>query len=1384
MDAPERFLPGGPWPGVTLVQVTAVAALGVLGWCVARRGGPALRGAVVLAALVGLLAVPALATVAPVWLPVPGLASTVETVEAPRPPDLSRLPPPSAVEQRVALPVPAADPTAKLPPGMDEMIDPFEEPDFFAEVTEPAAAPALPAEEPAAAPPAENPRRAAPSAASIFVLVWLLGVVVCVARSLFGLGLLYHRAWKAEPVPDDEWADRLPAGAGRGRVSVRECAGIASPLTLGLFRSVILLPRGWQEWSAAQLGLVLAHELAHVRRRDFLAGLVAEATVCLCWFRPLVRWLAGRLRLEQEYAADAWAVSAGDATTYVRCLARLALEQGSGRRSPAPAFWRRRPEILRRIDMLRRNRDGQSFRLGRRTAAAVATLAAAACVAVAGVGPLLPPADSPAAPAAAPEAAPAARAAATADPQGDPLPDGAVARLGTTRWRQSSNITYMAYGADGNTLVTAAQDGTVRLWDMATGQEIRRFAAPALPVQPNRLRTIRPPAPATPQPPVRVIPAGGAATAPVAVPVAPKPATEPTKPGADAKPNAADDAKAKAEAALKARLEALKAAEAAAVAARAPAAPNTGTVIVAVSPDGKTVAVGRGATVQLYEVETGNATAKIEGAAQLIGLLFSPDGKTLAGRIADGGAVTWNAASGLVRHRFAPPPRDNTVRSTVAFRGGGDSPGMTFTPDGKALVFVTMEVKEQMPAGMVKFWDVTTGDQVRELKGPLGIISGIAFSPNGKVLAYCETGVVRAVDAHTGDARFDNRLAEPAGSVYFTPDGKRLVVRTRTGTIRVCDGASGREQFVLGEPMQPGLRGAGIVVAGGQPLSPEVRTVAFSPDGQRIATATGGTIRVWSAATGKEIPLGDGHGAALAAVVLSADGKSAVSWGADETVRRWDTATGKTVASFRMPAIAAAISPDGRTAVASSPDGTIRVFDTATGREVKQFKGYPRAASALAFSPDSKTIAERGADSVIRLYDPATGTEVRQLTAQSSTTPPAATGTVIAVTGRPQSASRAALVFSPDGKLLAAPGPSAGASNAVRPRPIGSPGSPATIALFDVATGKMLRKIDLPQVVLSYTFSPDGRTLAAENADDSVSLYEVASGKERARLGGRPAPAPVPAPAPGPVQFVAVGGSGFGVTDPAGPVTVAYSSDGRVLVSRGADRSARVWDAETGKELGQFKGHDGRVETVAVSTDGKTIATGSADTTVLLWDATTVTKGVTPPTAAELADGAAEAVWTDLAGDDAAKAAQGVRRLAAAPKQAAALLAERLKPTAPVESETLARLVADLESERFAVRQEATAGLVKVGEQAIPALQKVLASQPTIETRLRVEALLDKLTGGTLTAEQLRVVRSVEALERMGTPEARAVLQTLAGGAAGALPTREAAAALERLGGR
>jgi hypothetical protein len=156
-----------------------------------------------------------------------------------------------------------------------------------------------------------------------------------------------------------------------------------------------------------------------------------------------------------------------------------------------------------------------------------------------------------------------------------------------------------------------------------------------------------------------------------------------------------------------------------------------------------------------------------------------------------------------------------------------------------------------------------------------------------------------------------------------------------------------------------------------------------------------------------------------------------------------------------------------------------------------------------------------------------------------------------------------------------------------------------------------------------------------------------------------------------------------------------------------------------------------------------------------------------------------DTLWSDLAGE-ARKAHRALYSLAAAPTQSLPFLADRLRPAAAVDARRVEKLLADLDSEQFAVRDRAAEELTRMGEQIEPALRRVLEGKPSLEVRGRVQAILDAL-GGVPPAGTLRTLRAIRALERVGTPEARRILRTLADGAAGARETREAKAALERL---
>ena len=130
--------------------------------------------------------------------------------------------------------------------------------------------------------------------------------------------------------------------------------------------------------------------------------------------------------------------------------------------------------------------------------------------------------------------------------------------------------------------------------------------------------------------------------------------------------------------------------------------------------------------------------------------------------------------------------------------------------------------------------------------------------------------------------------------------------------------------------------------------------------------------------------------------------------------------------------------------------------------------------------------------------------------------------------------------------------------------------------------------------------------------------------------------------------------------------------------------------------------------------------------------------------------------------------------------QAVPFLQERLKPVAAVDGKRLAQLIAHLDSDEFTARQKATEALERLGDLAVPALEKALAGKPALEMRTRIERLLE--TADRMPPpEVLRSLRAVEALEHAGTPEARQRLEALAKGADGARLTREAQAALQRL---
>jgi hypothetical protein len=178
----------------------------------------------------------------------------------------------------------------------------------------------------------------------------------------------------------------------------------------------------------------------------------------------------------------------------------------------------------------------------------------------------------------------------------------------------------------------------------------------------------------------------------------------------------------------------------------------------------------------------------------------------------------------------------------------------------------------------------------------------------------------------------------------------------------------------------------------------------------------------------------------------------------------------------------------------------------------------------------------------------------------------------------------------------------------------------------------------------------------------------------------------------------------------------------------------------------------------------------------LIWDVT----GLHGQPMKKLTADELTALWEKLGGEGIA-AHRAIWRLSRAPEQAVPSLANRLRPAAPVDGEKVARWLVELDDDSFMVRQRASRELEKLSDQVEEALQKTANQTNSLEVRLRVRSLLEKLEGRHLSPERLRQLRSLEVLEYAATREARELLRQLAKGAPEAWLTREAQSVLHRL---
>jgi WD40 repeat protein len=342
----------------------------------------------------------------------------------------------------------------------------------------------------------------------------------------------------------------------------------------------------------------------------------------------------------------------------------------------------------------------------------------------------------------------------------------------------------------------------------------------------------------------------------------------------------------------------------------------------------------------------------------------------------------------------------------------------------------------------------------------LGLV-GLSALASGLAVWVAGTGASRAPLPGAGAEPPDAEISEGVWTLAFSPDGKRLATgggnKDKPGQFLIWDVDA--RQTLLARWAKRG-----------------VRAIAYSPDGKLLVTGHwGGAIKLRDPNTGIEQAEFTGHASGVNGLAFSADGALLASAGLDGKVMIWDVRERREVKTLHPKGMVFGVAffHQGRALVTTGTDKLARIWDLESGKVRLILQGHTsNQVEALAVSHDDKVIATGGWDGTIKLWDPATGKATADLRHEG--------GWVLA------------LAFSPDSQLLA------------------SAGQDGMVRIWDMASRSLLKEArQHGWYARTVAFSPDGKLLASGGEDRNIKLWDVAAGENAATLssaGADPAP--------------------------------------------------------------------------------------------------------------------------------------------------------------------------------------------------------------------------------------------------------------------------------------